>query len=385
MTIAGLLLPGAPAVPAAALHLLRHRPVERLLLRRVANARIVQRVAEKCYLPMNELLLRRIEASGGASAARSRSRAPRSSRWSSGRREALESLEEAGARPARRVPGRDLAPLAGVAVRSRGVPRAGARARTPHRGALRRATDGVPQHRAGVLERASRARPRSSASRACSARAPTTCWAGAARTASTGPRAASASSCCCAPTGCPTTSRSASATAAGTSGRSTPKVRARGSHALPPQDDVVGLFMDYETFGEHQWRETGIFEFMEHLPGEILATRPAVPDADARSPPSADPVGAPATFPTPVSWADAERDLTAWLGNDDAARGAPRAVRSSAGRCARPTDAALPRRLAPPHHLRPPLLHVHEVVLRRRRAQVLQPVREPARRLSSPS
>ena len=34
-------------------------------------------------------------------------------------------------------------------------------------------------------------------------------------------------------------------------------------HALPASDEVVGLFMDYETFGEHQWKETGIFDFLE--------------------------------------------------------------------------------------------------------------------------
>ena len=30
---------------------------------------------------------------------------------------------------------------------------------------------------------------------------------------------------------------------------------------------VCNLFMDYETFGEHQWADTGIFDFMRHLPG----------------------------------------------------------------------------------------------------------------------
>jgi alpha-amylase len=37
-----------------------------------------------------------------------------------------------------------------------------------------------------------------------------------------------------------------------------------------PQGDVINLFMDYETFGEHQWEDKGIFEFLKHLPGEIL-------------------------------------------------------------------------------------------------------------------
>ncbi|MBS3101696.1 alpha-amylase, partial [Candidatus Woesearchaeota archaeon] len=63
--------------------------------------------------------------------------------------------------------------------------------------------------------------------------------------------------------------------------------------------NVVNLFMDYETFGEHQWEDKGIFEFLRHLPQEIL-NHPAVAELD---------------FPHYVSWADIERDLSAWLGN----------------------------------------------------------------------
>jgi alpha-amylase len=83
---------------------------------------------------------------------------------------------------------------------------------------------------------------------------------------------------------------------------------------LPPADHLVGLFMDYETFGEHQWRDTGIFDFMERLPDEILARgmRFQTPGEAAAE---ADPAGR-LDLAYPVSWADAERDLTAWLGND---------------------------------------------------------------------
>jgi alpha-amylase len=77
---------------------------------------------------------------------------------------------------------------------------------------------------------------------------------------------------------------------------------------------VVNLFMDYETFGEHQWKETGIFEFMRHLPGEILKH----PDNDFKTPSEAlraydavDTISVPRT----ISWADIERDLSAWRGN----------------------------------------------------------------------
>jgi len=85
-------------------------------------------------------------------------------------------------------------------------------------------------------------------------------------------------------------------------------------HALPPEDSLVGLFMDFETFGEHQWRETGIFKFMEHLPGALLRSsrvRFETPREVARYQDAV----ARLDVPYPVSWADAERDLTAWLGN----------------------------------------------------------------------
>jgi alpha-amylase/alpha-mannosidase (GH57 family) len=76
----------------------------------------------------------------------------------------------------------------------------------------------------------------------------------------------------------------------------------------------VNLFMDYETFGEHQWAETGIFEFMRRLPAEILAH----PDGGFVLPSEAAsrfPVRGTVEAPEFVSWADAERDTTAWLGN----------------------------------------------------------------------
>jgi alpha-amylase len=85
-------------------------------------------------------------------------------------------------------------------------------------------------------------------------------------------------------------------------------------HELPEEDEVVGLFMDFETFGEHQWRETGIFEFMRHLPAALLASPRFSFQTPAQACARLDPV-ARLDVPHPVSWADAERDLTAWLGN----------------------------------------------------------------------
>lgn len=77
---------------------------------------------------------------------------------------------------------------------------------------------------------------------------------------------------------------------------------------------LYNLFMDYETFGEHQWRDTGIFEFLENLPKYWLATEGnnfmTVSQAvDAFEP--VDHVDVPYT----TTWADTERDLTAWIGN----------------------------------------------------------------------
>ncbi len=85
-------------------------------------------------------------------------------------------------------------------------------------------------------------------------------------------------------------------------------------NAINGNGDVVNLFMDYETFGEHQWADTGIFDFMEHLPEEILNH----PDNGfvTVSEAAEHPVRADMDFPCFVSWADTERDLTAWLGND---------------------------------------------------------------------
>ncbi len=77
---------------------------------------------------------------------------------------------------------------------------------------------------------------------------------------------------------------------------------------------TVNLFMDYETFGEHQWSDTGIFDFLYHLPGQVLKH----PDNDFKTPAEVaaahEPVGAFDAHHL-ISWADTERDLSAWLGN----------------------------------------------------------------------
>jgi len=85
-------------------------------------------------------------------------------------------------------------------------------------------------------------------------------------------------------------------------------------HRIRREEAVVNLFMDYETFGEHQWRETGIFAFLEALPGEILRH----PDFRFQTPAeaaAAHEATREIACPGFISWADEERDTTAWLGN----------------------------------------------------------------------
>jgi len=86
-------------------------------------------------------------------------------------------------------------------------------------------------------------------------------------------------------------------------------------NAIPKEEQVVNLFMDYETFGEHQWAETGIFDFMRHLPEAIFKGSNftfSTPSEVAKEAAAVSKIH----VPTPISWADEERDLTAWLGND---------------------------------------------------------------------
>ena len=77
---------------------------------------------------------------------------------------------------------------------------------------------------------------------------------------------------------------------------------------------LINLFMDFETFGEHQWADTGIFEFFEHLvyrwdrdnDNRFLTVSEACDSDEAK---------AEISMPWTVTWADTERDLSAWLGN----------------------------------------------------------------------
>jgi alpha-amylase len=81
------------------------------------------------------------------------------------------------------------------------------------------------------------------------------------------------------------------------------------------EGNLINLFMDYETFGEHHWDDTGIFDFLRHLPEEVSKHEHldfiTVSEAVERY----DPVGE-IDVPWAISWADADRDVSTWLGND---------------------------------------------------------------------
>jgi len=85
-------------------------------------------------------------------------------------------------------------------------------------------------------------------------------------------------------------------------------------HSIAGNGEIINLFMDYETFGEHQWESTGIFNFLDQLPTELLKH----PDFNFKTPSEVL-----ATYPARdtydahnfTSWADTERDLSAWLSN----------------------------------------------------------------------
>lgn len=81
------------------------------------------------------------------------------------------------------------------------------------------------------------------------------------------------------------------------------------------EGDIINLFMDYETFGEHQTADTGIFDFMKALPGAVLGAGGLAFVTPSEAGAKLKPVSE-LDVPEPVSWADEERDVTAWLGNE---------------------------------------------------------------------
>lgn len=80
------------------------------------------------------------------------------------------------------------------------------------------------------------------------------------------------------------------------------------------QGDLINLFIDYETFGEHQWADTGIFDFLSNLPKQWLKKKSHQFQTISEVANSSEPVDT-VDIPYTTTWADSERDLSAWLGN----------------------------------------------------------------------
>jgi alpha-amylase len=84
---------------------------------------------------------------------------------------------------------------------------------------------------------------------------------------------------------------------------------------IDQNEEVINLFMDYETFGEHQSATSGIMDFLKELPNAVLKTKELKFDTPSNIIETLQPVSS-VHVPYPISWADEERDLSAWLGNE---------------------------------------------------------------------
>jgi len=85
--------------------------------------------------------------------------------------------------------------------------------------------------------------------------------------------------------------------------------------AMDPKEDTLNLFMNYDTFGNIQPKESGIFEFLRAFPKEVFKTNQLSFSTPSEVIERFQPV-APLSIQYPISWADEERDVSAWLGNE---------------------------------------------------------------------
>jgi len=85
-------------------------------------------------------------------------------------------------------------------------------------------------------------------------------------------------------------------------------------HNIAGSGEFVGLFMDYETFGEHQWKDTGIFDFLGNFPEAFLKHKDTAFVTPSETVKCFQPM-AKIDVPNTISWADLERDTSAWMGN----------------------------------------------------------------------
>ncbi len=82
-----------------------------------------------------------------------------------------------------------------------------------------------------------------------------------------------------------------------------------------PDEEVINLFMEYDTFGEYYGGETGIFDFMRSLPEAVFSKGDMVFATPSEAVKKLQPIGV-INVPHTLSWSDEERDITLWLGND---------------------------------------------------------------------
>jgi len=85
--------------------------------------------------------------------------------------------------------------------------------------------------------------------------------------------------------------------------------------AIEKDEETINIFMDYETFGEHQWPDSGIFEFLKAFPDSVFKYSKMTFSTPYEISENLQPVAA-IHVPSAISWADEERDITAWLGNE---------------------------------------------------------------------
>lgn len=90
---------------------------------------------------------------------------------------------------------------------------------------------------------------------------------------------------------------------------------ARWLNHIDPKEENINILIDYETFGGRQPEESGIFEFFKHLPSAILKHTNFTFSTPSEVIKNLQPIAS-ISVPSPISWADEERDITAWLGND---------------------------------------------------------------------
>jgi alpha-amylase len=86
-------------------------------------------------------------------------------------------------------------------------------------------------------------------------------------------------------------------------------------NAIDAKEEVVNVFIDYETIGERQWKETGIFDFFRSLPKTVFSQSNFSFNTPRELNDQLQPIAS-LHVPFPISWADEERDLTSWLGNE---------------------------------------------------------------------